>query len=59
MVSLLAVLGRHRTLLTSTDSIYGEGGLHAQDSNGEPWRQGPHIAKSRLKAADNLGEEEV
>lgn len=40
-------------------SVRGGGGLHAQDSNGEPWRQDPHIAKSRLKAADNLGEEEV
>ena len=81
MVSLLAVLGRHRTLLdsiytpnhnTSTmqDALLDRGlvlylgggggvGLHAQDSNGEPWRQGPHIPKSRLKAADNLGEEEV
>lgn len=66
MVSLLAVLGRHRTLLTSTDSMYSGptpnhntrelvlysvgGGLHAQDSNGEPWWQGPHIAKSSLEA---------
>lgn len=29
-------------------------GSHAQDRNAEPWRQSPQLAKSRLKAVDNL-----